>query len=473
MAEDPRGLSGTSPNAGLSGTNPAQGLPPHPVAGWMPPETPFVPAGPPSDGPFPDGGSPGGLPVAGQPQDPYGYPASFVSGYPPPPGAAQNVGGFPPGGYYPPPPYPPGGLPTPPAAPGRRWPIVVVVVVALIVAMSGVGLTWAMVRMSASDTHPSPTVSAPSSPSKGATANAQSAPVTAAQSRGVVLIETQTAEGTASGTGMILSADGKVLTNYHVVAGTTAVMVTVADSGDTFPAKVLGFDQSRDVALLQLKDAHGLPTVKTDDDPVAVGDRVAAVGNASGGRKLTKAPGEVFATDQSLRVNSDSPWGNTEDLNGLIGTNAGAVPGDSGGPMFDAEDEVLGMTTAGSTDDHTSYAVPIAQALSVVRTIEAGRDSGSVRVGPAGFLGVSVPETEVTNKGAKVTTVSSGSPAAKAGITTGSRITRVGDTKIVARINVANVIRATEPGSKVKIWWTSPSGKAKSATVTMGSSPVN
>ena len=240
--------------------------------------------------------------------------------------------------------------------------------------------------------------------------------VAAAQSAGVVLIEAETGSGIAAGTGMILTADGQVLTNYHVVAGSDKVSVTVADSGNTYTATVVGFDQARDVALLQLKNASGLTTVTVDNDQVAVGDAVAAVGNASGGGELVKAAGKVTATDQSLTVSSDSPWGSSEDLSGLVETNARAVPGDSGGPMFDSENEVLGMTTAGSTKERTSYAVPIATALAVVDQIETGQDAGTVRVGPAGYLGIKVADAETGSTiGKTITQVVAGQPGRQGG----------------------------------------------------------
>jgi S1-C subfamily serine protease len=297
--------------------------------------------------------------------------------------------------------------------------------------------------------------------------------VSAAQSAGVVLIEAQTSSGLAAGTGMILSADGKVLTNYHVVAGSEKLSVTVADSGDTYSATVLGFDQTKDVALLQLKDASGLTTIKTDTVTPSVGSAIAAVGNAEGGGELVKASGEVTDTDQDLTVSSDSPWGNTEDLSGLIQTDANAVPGDSGGPMFDSDNEVIGMTTAGSTREGTSYAVPIATALAVVQQVETGQDAGTVRVGPAGYLGIKVADVDQTGSGKTITTVVEGSPADRAGVTAGSRLTRVGDTTIRSSTNLANVIRALEPGARVTIEWTAPNGSHKEATVTLGSSPVN
>jgi S1-C subfamily serine protease len=259
-----------------------------------------------------------------------------------------------------------------------------------------------------------------------------------------------------------------------VVAGTTKVAATIASNGDTYVATVLGFDQTRDVALLQLKDASGLATVTLDQDSVNVGDAVAAVGNANGGMKLVKATGSVTGTNQPLTVSSDSPWGNSEDLQGLVATSAGAVPGDSGGPMFDAQNEVLGMTTAGSTKEHSSYAIPIATAVGIVNQIETGQDAGTVRVGPAGYLGVRVADASYTGVGgATVESVVTNGPADKAGITAGSRLTRIGSTTITAQTNVANVIRQIEPGQQVTIWWITAKGTTKHAQVTAGASPVN
>lgn len=375
--------------------------------------------------------------------------------------------------------------PTPP--PKRRWPVAVVAM--LLVFSLGV-LGYAVTRngVSASpqlepDPQTSQTQEPQTQPTTGPSTQPSSQPtsgstrskaVTAAESKGVVLIDAETSSGTAAGTGMVLTADGKVLTNYHVVAGSTKLAVTIADSGSTYSATLLGFDQNKDVALLQLKDASGLDTVTTDDDQLNVGDAVAAVGNAEGGGKLVKANGEVAALNRDLTVSSDSPWGSTENLSGMIETSAGAVPGDSGGPMFDSEAEVTGMTTAGSTKEGDSYAVPIATALAVVDQIEAGQDAGTVRVGPAGYLGIEVAGADYTGEqGATVRRVVTNGPADKAGITEGSRITRIGDTRVTAKMNVANVVRALEPGSQVEIEWLTPAGRTKTATVTLGSSPVN
>ncbi len=424
----------------------------------------------------------GQQPYGQQPGQAYGQ-YQQTPGQPNQPGQApfvgyQHPGYYTPGQYY--------GQQPAPVTTKKRWPVAIVAGIVALVLAAG-GFSYAARTIQGALPSPSSTVTTepqtepqtePSDPTDdpaqqgGGTTTGNA--VAEAQSAGVVLIEAETGSGIAAGTGMILTADGQVLTNYHVVAGSDKVAVTVADSGNTYTATVVGFDQARDVALLQLKNASGLTTVTVDQDPVAVGDAIAAVGNASGGGELVKAAGKVTATDQSLTVSSDSPWGSSEDLSGLVETNARAVPGDSGGPMFDSQNEVLGMTTAGSTKDRTSYAVPIATALAVVDQIETGQDAGTVRVGPAGYLGIKVADAETGSSiGKTITQVVAGSPADKAGVVSGSKLIKVGDTTIKASANLATVIRALEPGQQVSIEWTTPSGTHKTATVTLGSSPVN
>jgi S1-C subfamily serine protease len=395
-------------------------------------------------------------------------------------GYSPHPGYYPPSQYY----YPPQ---VPATGTRKRWPLALVALLVAIV-LGGSGFYWAAGAITGATRSPTITTEPQTGPDQGQTQPDQGSnqpgqsqqggtttgnSVAAAQSAGVVLIEAQTGSGLAAGTGMVLTADGKVLTNYHVVAGSEKLSVTIADSGDTYSATVLGFDQTRDVALIQLKDASGLTTVKTDTQVPAVGTAVAAVGNAEGGGELVKATGTVTDTDQSLTVSSDSPWGSTEDLSGLIQTNARAVPGDSGGPMYDADNEVIGMTTAGSTRQRTSYAVPIATALAVVDQVETGQDAGTVRVGPAGYLGIKVADADQTGSGKTITEVVPGSPADTAGVTAGSRLTKVGSTSIRTSTNLATVIRALEPGQRITIEWTAPNGAQKKATVTLGSSPVN
>lgn len=441
------------------------------------------PAGQQSYGQYPVGQQPYGQQPYGQ--QPYGQPGYGQQGYGQQgygqqgygqqgygqQGYGQHPGYYSPSQYY----YQP---PTPQATTRKRWPVALVALVAAFVLAAG-GFTWASRSLvgslpsSSTTTAPQIEPSAPANQQQRGGNTTKSSQVSAAQSAGVVLIEARTSSGLAAGTGMILTADGNVLTNYHVVAGSEKLAVTVADTGDTYTATVLGFDQTRDVALLRLADASGLTTVKTDTNGVTVGEEIAAVGNAGGEGVLVGAAGEVAATNRDLRVASDSPWGSTEDLSGLIQTSANAVPGDSGGPMFDSGAEVVGMTTAGSTRESTSYAVPISTAVAVVEQIEAGTDAGTVRVGPAGYLGVRVAQADQGSSGVTVTEVVAGSPSDQAGMKAGGRLTQVGDTSITASTNLANVIRTLEPGQRVTIHWITTAGTTKEATVTLGSSPVN
>lgn len=408
-----------------------------------------------------------------QPYPPYGaYPNPYGT-YPQPSG----------GSGYGQPPYPGtayhAGQPWPaPTAPPRRRTGRTILVIALALAVALGGSAWALRSFgerAVSPTTPSVEPVRPIQPTTQPDPDPDPTPGgstgAANESDGVVFVEGETTSGLAAGTGMVLTSDGKVLTNYHVVAGTESLQVTIADTGDIYAATVLGFDQTRDVALLQLEDARDLATVTIDRDPVEVGDQVAAVGNAGGEGQLVRAAGEVTGLDRSLTVKSDSPWGSQESLSGVIETTAGAVPGHSGGPMFDDQAEVLGMTTAGSTNAGRSYAVPIAEALDVVATIEAGQDAGTVRVGPAGYLGIVVGDG--TRHGATITDVVADSPADRVGIQAGSTLTRVGDTRIDQDTNLATVIRALEPGDDVTVAWITPSGQPREAAVTLESSPVN
>jgi putative serine protease PepD len=168
----------------------------------------------------------------------------------------------------------------------------------------------------------------------------------------VVSIETQgTQRGhgaiVGAGTGMILTADGEVLTNNHVVAGASSVTVTLFGQSDPLPARVIGTDPAQDLALLQIENQQGLPTVELGDSSRAlVGDTVLAIGNAlalSGG--LTVTEGIVSSKDRSLTAVSDLT-GRSENLSGLIQTDAAINSGNSGGPLVNSAGQVIGMNTA-------------------------------------------------------------------------------------------------------------------------------
>ncbi|MGH3214293.1 MAG: S1C family serine protease, partial [Trebonia sp.] len=157
-------------------------------------------------------------------------------------------------------------------------------------------------------------------------------------------------QATAMGTGIVLTSNGEILTNNHVVNGATSVSVRDIGNGKTYKATVVGYDESHDVAVLQLSGASGLTTATTgNSSTVKVGDDVVGLGNAGGaGGTPSVAAGNVTALNQSITA-SDEGSGSSEQLSGLIETNANIQPGDSGGPLVNSYGQIIGMDTAASS----------------------------------------------------------------------------------------------------------------------------
>jgi S1-C subfamily serine protease len=291
------------------------------------------------------------------------------------------------------------------------------------------------------------------------------------ESQGLVLIDTTLTDGEAAGTGLVLDESGLVVTNYHVVEGSTSVQVTIAADGTTYDAEVVGHDQASDIAVLQLDGASGLATVDLDDDgDPAVSDPVTAVGNADGQGYLSAAAGTVVALDRSITTES-SGAAEGEHLTGLIETDASVVGGYSGGALLDDEDEVVGITTAASSGVVAeSYAIPIEDALGIVDRIESGTETGDVQIGPAAYLGVGVVES---TSGLRVGEVEDGTAADQAGIEAGDTIKSVDGTTTGSFSALAAVLAAHQPGDEVVIRWRDSGGESHRATATLGSSPIN
>jgi len=221
----------------------------------------------------------------------------------------------------------------------------------------------------------------------------------------------------AAGTGMVLTADGEVLTNNHVIQGATSISATDVGNGKTYTATVVGYDRSHDVAVLQLKGASGLATVTTGDSSnVAVGQGVVGIGNAGGaGGTPSVAGGSVTDLNQTITA-SDEGDGTSEQLTGLIQVNCDIQPGDSGGPLVNTDGQVVGMDTAASASQGFTfqgatgqgYAIPINQALKLAKQIEAGNASTTVHIGATAFLGVEVQPSGAGQSSAGGTT--GGSP---------------------------------------------------------------
>jgi S1-C subfamily serine protease len=291
--------------------------------------------------------------------------------------------------------------------------------------------------------------------------------------RGIVLIDaTLDASTQSSGTGMILNAGGQVLTNYHVVRSSISVTVTVVASQRRYTATLIGRDALHDVALLQLDGATGMPTITPDSDAVAVGDPVVAAGNAAGQGYLSAFAGRILGTDRSIRVRGASASDPEENLSGLLETDAHAEPGDSGGPLFDAEAEVLGMTTAGSSagSQGAAYAVPIANALAVVGKIRAGDETDGVVVGPKSSLGVNAVED--AGKGVRVTKVITGTAASRAGLKVGDYITSVAGQQVSTLAALLGALDTVQPGQTISVQWTRD-GAAESSQVALDASKYN
>ncbi|WP_277832527.1 S1C family serine protease [Speluncibacter jeojiensis] len=187
--------------------------------------------------------------------------------------------------------------------------------------------------------------------------------------------------GKLAGTGIVLSSGGEVLTNYHVVEDSVSMTATDLGNGATYPARVVGVDRKRDIAVVQLVGASGLPTPPFGDSTsVRVGDHVVGLGNAGGrGGPPRPAPGVVAALDQSLPI-MDTTSGGFEYLHGLIQVSADIQAGDSGGPLVDADGRIVGMDTAAMPDPAgvQGYAIPITSALQTVDQI------GSAAAQPVG-----------------------------------------------------------------------------------------
>jgi S1-C subfamily serine protease len=296
-------------------------------------------------------------------------------------------------------------------------------------------------------------------------------PATSIQQAGVVDIDVVLGgRQRAAGTGMVLTADGEVLTNRHVVEGETSISVTVAATGRTYSARVVGISTTTDVAVVQLLNASGLVTVKTSSAAVRLGDAVVGVGNAGGtGGTPSAAAGTVTGVDQTITA-SDTDGSNPERLTGLIETDAGIQPGDSGGPLLDASDDAVGMDTAASAQGNDGYAIPISTALAVAHQIEVGGNGtragagGSTSTGRHGYLGVEVVDGP---DGPEVAGVVQGSPAAAAGLTAGDTITSVAGHSVGSASDLAAVMSSLSPGQRVDVTWVDQDGASHSARITL------
>lgn len=303
---------------------------------------------------------------------------------------------------------------------------------------------------------------------------------------------------TSDGTGIVLTSNGEVLTNNHVIDGATSITAQVDGEGTKYTAKVIGYDPTADVALLQLQNASGLKTVTVgNSSTVVVGLPVVAIGNALDlPGKPTVTSGSITALNRSITA-SDEAGTNGENLSGLLQTDATLEPGNSGGPLANSAGQVIGMNTAaassntGSRDQGSTvgFAIPINTALAIASQMQQGQSSSSVRIGLPAFLGVDVENASSAggaggggfggfggysppvDSGALITNVFPQTPAQSAGLVSGDVITSANGTTITSQSSLGSVIAADHPGQSISLTWVDSSDNSHTASVTLGTGP--
>ena len=258
-----------------------------------------------------------------------------------------------------------------------------------------------------------------------------------------------------AGSGFVLSPDGVIVTNNHVVEGATTITVTLAD-GRKLDARVLGRDSNADLAVLKV-DASGLPAVKLGrSDALVVGDSVVAIGNAlalDGGPTVTQ--GIVSALDRTISAGDQTGQGTSETLRHVLQTDAAINPGNSGGPLLNAAGEVVGINTAVAGDaQNIGFALAIDKALPIINTLKTGQTPEQP------FLGLSTVTLTPgiqrqlgldVSKGAVVASVTPGSGAELAGLAQGDVITRVDGRDVQSADDVSAAVGDHKPGDQIDI----------------------
>ena len=278
--------------------------------------------------------------------------------------------------------------------------------------------------------------------------------------------------GSGEGSGVVLSDDGYVLTNNHVVAGAGGGALTVVfDNGKRASATVVGTDPKTDLAVLKASGVSGLsPATFGDSGAMQVGDTVLALGSPLGLQGSVTA-GIISAKDRTIRTQDQqqNPFSNqpttVTSLSGLLQTDAPINPGNSGGPLVNTNGEVIGINTAIATSGQgngsigVGFAIPSNKAKQVADALRSGEKVSH----PA--LGVGVTESE-NGEGAMVTSVTPDSPAAKAGLQQGDIITEFDGTKTNTSDELVAAVQSHKVGDQVKLTYIR-NGQQNTATVTL------
>ena len=432
--------------------------------------------------------------------------------------------------------------PMPPRPPRRRVGMLSYLLVALAAGALGAGSVVALYHPASSSSsgqaapqpssralnpQPLPTGAIPQPSNGGASASGNEQAIVNKVAPGLVIIDTtlQYNGEQAAATGMVIRSDGLVLTNNHVIEDSTAITARTAN-GHRYPAKVLGYDVTGDIALIQLQGASGLKTVPLGSSKnLKTGDSVVALGNAEGQNAIIPAAGQITALNQTITAGDQGGSVSQETLHNMIQANANIVSGDSGGPLANAAGQVIGMDTAGNDggfsvqQDSSGYAIPIDNALKVAQQILAGQASSTVAIGYPPFMGVYIgqgsnsdPQAQAEQQNAgngglggngfggfggngnqncytsdrnlvapnSIANVNSGTlilgvicngPAQAAGMTAGSVITAVNGQAIGSPDSLTGTVSKFKPGATIKVTWVSPSGQRSTSSVNLTAGP--
>jgi putative serine protease PepD len=293
----------------------------------------------------------------------------------------------------------------------------------------------------------------------------------------VVKIDVATAQGEGSGSGIILSSDGQILTNNHVVEGAVGggrITVSFSD-GSHADATVLGTDPLTDTAVIRAEGVDGLtPATMGASGNVDVGQEVVAIGSPFG-LDATVTSGIVSALDRPVNVGTDSEGNAT--VYPAIQTDAAINPGNSGGPLVDMQGHVIGINSSirSSGSSYTQagsiglgFAIPIDEVMAIVDDLAAGEPATHARLG-IGVEDAATTQTAVQiTDGAIVGEVTEGSAAADAGLRTGDVITRVDEQEITSADSLIATVRSYRPGDEVTVTY-QRDGEEQTATVTLES----
>lgn len=341
----------------------------------------------------------------------------------------------------PPPPAPP--------APRRRGRRAAALLVAVAVIAWSAGLIGALMGSRFADVLDSPPkrasdepidVAAPRDPIE---ARLDVGAVIDAVAPSVVTISADVGGGQSVGTGVIITTDGEILTNSHVVSGATQIRVRLAGETEPREATLLADDPGNDLALLRMEGDDLAAATFADPGSVRLGDEVIAIGFALGldGDPSVTA-GIVSALDRT--IGTDGAY-----LDGLIQTDAAISSGNSGGPLVNAAGEVVGINTAVARDTATSaatnvgFAIGVGEVLRVIDALRAQAD-GNERV--EGYLGVQIEDRNDGGQGARITVVEPDMPADRAGLAAGDLVVAVNDITIDGATGLIAAIRDLAPG---------------------------